>query len=154
MCTLEYHKIVLSAIKHQSTDGICWDNVHGACKDCTVSPRLGYHGKSGMIIIGGCSDPGDITRRECWQLSAKVWEVMEEYPMPKLVRIFSACLAGDGIVVSGGQNSGKPVIQCWLLSTSTGLRVESSTRPKHSSLQTCISVCGRTGVCDWRGGIG
>ena len=44
---------------------------------------------------------------------------MEEYPVPRLVRIFSAYLAGGGIVVSGGQHSGKPVIQCWLLFTST-----------------------------------
>ncbi len=116
--TVEYQKIIFSAVNHQN-DGICWDKVHGVCQDCKVSPRMGYQTKVSMIIIGGKSDPGDVTRTECWKLENDGWEVLEECPMPKTVRIFSACVIKDGIVVSGGGNGDMVFSQCWLLSTPT-----------------------------------
>ncbi len=39
--------------------------------------------------------------------------------MPVPVEIFSACLARQGILLSGGYYKGKPASHCWLLSTST-----------------------------------
>ncbi len=119
MDTVEYHKIILSAVKHQNDDGVCWDKLHGVCKECEVLPRKGYQSKAAMVIIGGISDPGDVTRNECWHLKNDGWEVLEDCPMPTTVRHFSACMTRDGILVSGGRSGDKPARQCSLLSTST-----------------------------------
>ena len=117
--TVENQKRLLSALKHQSSDGFCWDKVHSECQECSISPRKCYGSKASMMIIGGCSDPGDVTRTECWQLSGKDWKVREECPIPTAIRMFSACTGIDSVVVTGGTYGGKVISRCWLLSTAT-----------------------------------
>ncbi len=68
METAEYQQVLLSALKHQTDDGFCLDKVRSECKDCNVLPRQGYQCKPTMHIIGGVSDPGDHTTKECWRL--------------------------------------------------------------------------------------
>ena len=140
MGTVDYQKLLVSALKHHDADTLCWDRVRSECKDCNVLPRQGFRRISNMIIIGGASntDTGtDITTNQCWRLENEEWEVLNECPMPETVRLFSACITRDGIVVTGG---GKPVSQCWLLSTSsyqwTPLPDLNTARLRHAS------VCG------------
>ncbi len=84
-----------------------------------IEPRKGYRRVATLLIIGGRSDPGDVTRSDCWRLEDAEWKVMGESPMPELVTLFSACVVKEGILVTGGFRSKKSVSQCWLLSTST-----------------------------------
>ncbi len=119
MEAIEFQKLLFSALKHQSPGGFCFDKAHKECKDCAVFPRKGYGSTSNMVIIGGISDPGDVTRRDCWHWDDATWEHMEDCAVPTEIRLFSACVAGDGIVVTGGDHNGKLLSQCWQLSTST-----------------------------------
>ncbi len=115
----EHQKLLVSALKHQDPDVLCWDRASSECNDCGISPRQGFHRISNMIIIGGVCDTGDITMNQCWRLENEEWEILKECSMPETVRLFSACMVRDGIVVSGGSSNSKAVSKCWLLSTST-----------------------------------
>ncbi len=138
MGTGEHQKALVSALKHQDPDTLCWDRVRSDCKDCSILPRVGYHGISNMIIIGGVSETCVITMDQCWRLENGEWKGMKGCSMPETVRLFSACMARDGIVVTGGYSSGKPVSQCWLLSTThyqwTRLPDLGTARLRHASV--------------------
>ncbi len=143
MGTGEHQKLLVSALKHQDPDTMCWDRVRSECKDCSLLPRQGFHRISNMIIIGGkVSDTDtDITVNECWRLESEKWEVLKECPMPETVRLFSACTARDGIVVSGGSSDSELVNRCWLLSTSN---YQWSSLPglntaRHSHASVCVA---------------
>ncbi len=84
-----------------------------------TAPRKGYTRQSTLMTIGDTSDPGNVIRTECWRLETTGWRVMEQCPIPAPVVCFSACMMKEGILVTGGFRDGKPVGQCWLLSTST-----------------------------------
>ena len=115
----EHQQILVSALKHQDAEDLCWDKLYSGCLECDILPRTGYHSKPSIIIIGGISDPGNVGRKECWQLFDNGWEVMEQENMPTKLFMFSACVVKEGIIVSGGQKGNEPVSQCWFLSTST-----------------------------------
>ncbi len=85
----------------------------------SIAPRKGYTRAATLLIIGRKSDPGNVTRTNCWCLEETGWKLMEKCSIPKSVVLFSACVMKEGILVSGGFHSGKSVSQCWLLSTST-----------------------------------
>ncbi len=70
-----------------------------------------------MVVLGGIADPGNITQTKCWQLEDEVWTVVEKCSIPVESRWFSACIVGDGVVVSGGLVGDKSARQCWLLAT-------------------------------------
>ncbi len=139
MDTAEYQKVLLSALKHQTDGGLCLDKVRSECKDCSILPRQGYQCKPSMHIIGGVSDPGDHTSRECWRLENGKWEAGWDYSMPMALQFFGACLIIDSVVVTGGYNNGKPVSKSWILSTSayqwSALPDMNTARQRH------ISVC-------------
>ncbi len=118
METVSCQKMLLSALKHQDAGRFCWDNAEAECVDCRVLPREGYQRQLDMIIIGGVSDPGRVLSGNCWRFQNEEWE-LQECSLPTKIHPFSACDVKDGIVVSGGYCNGKPVSQCWLLSTST-----------------------------------
>ncbi len=119
MDTVDHQKLLVSALKHQDPGTLCLDRAHAECKDCSLVPRKGFQQLSNMFIIGGVSDIGDITMDQCWRLENDEWGVLNECRMPETLRFFSACVARDGIVVSGGSRKSNAVSQCWLLSTST-----------------------------------
>ncbi len=150
METLEHQRILVSALKHQDTESVCWDNVGGDCVDCSVLPRKGYQRKSSMVIIGGRSDPDNVIRSDCWHLQNEEWKVMQQSPIPTTTYLFNACIVRDGIVVSGGFTFGRTV-KCWLLSTTnyrwSPLPDLNTARARHSS----VSVEGQVYVIGGEG---
>ncbi len=109
-------KILVAALIHHTAA-----TAPDSSKQPSSSRRKGYAGTNTLITIGGVSDPGDVTRTECWRLEEAEWRVMEQCAMPVLLCFFSACATKEGIMVTGGYNAedDEPVSQCWLLSTST-----------------------------------
>ncbi len=103
MGTVEQQKLLVSALKHHYPDNLCWDTVSLECMDCSILPRIGYHGKPSMIILGGISEL-DITMYKCWRLEYDEWEILTKISMPVMVDFFSACIVKEDIVISGGSN--------------------------------------------------
>ncbi len=103
-----------------------------------IAPRKGYTRAATLLIIGGKSYPGNVTRTDCWRLEEAGWRVMEESHIPVSVWCFSACVMKEGILVTRGFSGSKPVSQCWLLSTSTyqwsSLPDLNTARGRHASL--------------------
>ncbi len=117
MQTLDFQKLLVSALNHQNPNSICWDNVRNECTLCSILPRRGYQSLPRMVVLGGLSDPDFTVKTGYWLLEDDGWKVVEECSMPKAVQWFSACMVTDNILVSGGFLGGKPASQCWLLST-------------------------------------
>ncbi len=130
----ECQKILVAALVHHTAATLPDSNKHPS-----PAPRKGYTRQSTLMTLGGKYDPGNVTRTECWRLETTGWRMMEQCLIPAPVGFFGACMMKEGILVSGGFKSGKPVSQCWLLSTSTNqwnpLPDLNSARARH------ISVC-------------
>ncbi len=109
-------KSLMAALVHHTATAFPDSN-----KQPGAGPRTGYPRKNNLITIGGLSDPGNVLRGECWRLEEAGWRVMEQCSIPApALAFFSACVTKEGILVTGGEHDdGKPVSQCWLLSTST-----------------------------------
>ena len=111
----EHQKRLVSALKHQDAEDLCWEKLYSECVECNIVPRKGYQTMPNMIIIGDRFNPCGV----CWQLFDNGWEEMEQCRMPTNPFMFSACLVKEGIVISGGRKGDAPVSQCWLFSVST-----------------------------------
>ncbi len=120
MNNVQNQKLLVAAFKHQSSANLY---THQQCPHSDnhqiAAPRKAYARTTTLMTIGGKSEPGHVTRTECWSLKEARWTVTDQCPMPVSVWCFSACVMKEGILVTGGYSDDKPVSQCWLLSTST-----------------------------------
>ncbi len=71
--------------------------------------RKGYSDRTNTLLIVG--DKG-------WELNEEdsTWNTEERYHIPRRMGHYSACLAWDGIILTGGWAGNKPMKQCWKLS--------------------------------------
>ncbi len=133
----ECQKFLIAALLYQSSAAVQTHQPSGN-NDHIAAPRKSYAKETTLVTIGGMSDPGNHTRTDCWRLEDGEWRVMEQCPMPVSLFYFSACMMKEGILVTGGRRGGKPISQCWLLSTSTyqwnPLPDLNTARYKHSSV--------------------
>ena len=116
----ECQKLLVAALLYQSSASAQTHQSPGN-NDHSAAPRKSYAKETTLVTIGGISDPGCVTRTDCWRLEDGEWRVMEQCPMPVSIFCFSACMMKEGILITGGLNDDdyKPVSQCWLLSTAT-----------------------------------
>ena len=111
----ECQKLLVAAVIHQSSTSAPTNQ----SRDHSKAPRKGYTRRETLMILGGVADPGNVNSTDCRRLGETGWSVIKECPIPASMRMFAACMMKEGILVTGGSSSGKPVRQCWLLSTST-----------------------------------
>ncbi len=145
----ECQKLLVAALVHHTAAASPDSN-----KPPDTAPRKGYARETTLMIIGGKYEPGNVIGTNCWRLGAAGWRVMEQCPVPAPVWCFSACMMKEGILLSGGFRDGKPVGQCWLLSTSTyqwsPLPDLNTPRGRHAS----VCVGGQPYVIDGQGSDG
>ncbi len=115
----ECQKLLVASFIHQSYADVPGHHRHDSSNDHDPAPRKAYARRTTLVIAGGSSDPGHIIQTDCCRLEEAGWRVMEQCPIPTSVEMFSACIIKEGILLTGGYDNGKPVSQCWLLSTLT-----------------------------------
>ncbi len=65
----ECQKILVSALVHHTAAAF-----PDSSNQPSAAPRRGYTRNATLLVIGGNSDPGNVTRTECWRLEEAGWE--------------------------------------------------------------------------------